>query len=313
MTDRVLHEDELAIDVALVRALVARALPNLSNRELRPLAASGSSNALFRLGTDLLVRLPRQPGGTATIDKEARWLPVVAPALPVAVPEVVAVCEPDLGYPERWSVTRWIDGDAPGVVRAGAPLGSRHALAQDLAAVIGRLRAVEVPDAALRDPALRWYRGQPLSELDADFHECVAQCRRIPGLDLDLDAALAVWEDALAFPAASVRPQWYHGDLLAENLIARDDRLVAVLDFGGLAVGDPTVDLVVAWEVLDDASRASFRTLLRVEEGEWSRARAWALFIATMTFPYYWRTMPGRCAHRLAMARSALREPRRQQ
>jgi len=93
-----LHEDEIEIDLPLVRALVDRALPDLAGRPLRPLDASGSSNALFRLGDDLLVRLPRQPGGSETIAKEARWLPYVAPALPVAVPRIVAVGEPDLGY-----------------------------------------------------------------------------------------------------------------------------------------------------------------------------------------------------------------------
>jgi aminoglycoside phosphotransferase (APT) family kinase protein len=105
-----LHGDEIEIDLPLVRALVDRALPDLAGHPLRRLETSGSSNVLYRLGDDLLVRLPRQPGGSETITKEARWLPYVAPALPVAVPTIVAVGEPDLGYPERWSVVRWLDG-----------------------------------------------------------------------------------------------------------------------------------------------------------------------------------------------------------
>ena len=97
-----------------------------------------------------------------------------------------------------------------------------------------------------------------------------------------------------------------HGDLLAENLLVRDGRLAAVLDFGGLAVGDPTVDLIVAWEVLDPASREVFRRAVGVDETSWLRGRAWALSLALITFPYYWSTMPDRCASRLAVARSVL-------
>ena len=115
-----LHHDELPIGLGLVRQLVDRAFPAYRALELRALASSGSSNALFRLGNDLLVRLPRQPGGSASIDKEARWLPMIGPLLPVAVPEVVAVGSPDLGYSEHWSVVRWLSGQvapapSPGV------------------------------------------------------------------------------------------------------------------------------------------------------------------------------------------------------
>jgi aminoglycoside phosphotransferase (APT) family kinase protein len=127
-------------------------------------------------------------------------------------------------------------------------------------------------------------------------------------LDLDLDAASRVWDEAMTFPGITqaASPRWFHGDLLAENLLVREGRLAAVLDFGGLAVGDPTVDLIVAWEVLDDPSREVFRDAIGVDEQSWLAGRAWALALALMTFPYYWRTMPDRCAGRLAIARSVL-------
>jgi aminoglycoside phosphotransferase (APT) family kinase protein len=300
-----LHEDELAVDGALVRSLLADQLPSYAALPLTPLAASGSSNALFRLGADLLVRLPRQPGGSATITKEARWLPVVGPRLPVAVPEVVALGEPGLGYPERWSVVRWIDGGTP----VGAAVGPEGAaLAADLAAVVTTLRELPVPDEAVSDPDLRWYRGEPLATFDQPTRDAVHQCRTLPGLDLDLDAALTVWDRAVQLPGSSAMtvPRWHHADLVAENLLVRDGRLAAVLDFGGLAVGDPTVDLIVAWDVLDAASREVFRAALGVDNETWLRGRAWALGLAVMTFPYYWQTMPARCANRLAVARAVL-------
>lgn len=301
--DGPLHDDEFEIDLPLVRALLARSAPKLAGRTLRTVSSQGSSNALFRLGDDLLVRLPRQPGGSDTIAKEARWLPRIADALPVAVPHVVAVGEPGLGYPERWSVVRWIEGRSPGVSQpAGAP-----ALASDLAATVRALRSMPVPAEALRDPELQAYRGAPLRSADTMFRGYLAECRGLP-LDLDLGACERVWTSATALPAAgaAVASQWLHGDLTAENLLLVDGHLAAVLDFGGLALGDPAVDLIVAWDVLDPAGRAVFRAELDVDEDTWMIGRAWALALAIMTFPYYWHTMPARCAARLAAAQAVL-------
>ena len=295
-----LHEDEIPIDVPLVRALVDDQLPALASLPLTVLAEQGSSNALLRLGDELLVRLPRQRGGSSTIDKEARWVRELAPRLPVAVPEVVAVGEPAAGYPERWSVVRWIEGRRPVVGSGGA------ALAHDLAAFVLALRECPVPAAALADPSLRWYRGEPLLAHDAAFRADVAACRGL-GSDLDLRLSEQVWEQALALPPAR-GPWWFHGDLCAENLLVRDGRLAAVLDFGGLALGDPAVDLCAGWEVLDGDGRAAFRAAVAADDAEWQRGRAWVLAIALMTLPYYGRTMPERCASRVAAAQAVLRE-----
>jgi aminoglycoside phosphotransferase (APT) family kinase protein len=303
-----LHDDELALDVRLVRSLVHSLSPSYDELPLRRLEASGSTNALFRLGDDLLVRLPRQPGGSTTIEKEERWLPYVAPALDVAVPEIVAVGDPGFGYSERWSVVRWLDGDLPTLPQPGdAP---RHELARDLAAVVRALGGVDVPRQALGDPALRWYRGRPLASMDDDVRRLLRDCREIDGLDLDLDACAAFWDEAMSLPGVhdAVGPRWYHGDLQAENLLVRDGRLTAVLDFGGLSIGDPTVDLVVAWELLDPEARSTFREAVGVDDETWLRGRAWAMPLALMAFPYYGATMPERCRSRLAMVHAVLAE-----
>ena len=301
-----LHDDELAIDEPLVRTLLAASFPSYARRPLRRLDASGSSNALFRLGDDLLVRLPRQPGGTSAIESEQRWLPHVAASLPVPVPEIVGVGEPDFGYPERWSVVRWLPGVVPTAPSRGeAP---RTSLARDLASVVTALRELPVPEAALADPRLRWYRGEPLAHMDESTRQAIADSRAIDGLDLDLDACAAVWETTLRLPGVrdSVPPRWHHADLVAENLLVHEGRLAGVLDFGGLAVGDPTVDLAVAWDVLDPDARDTFRDLVGADDATWRRGRSWALALGLMTFPYYWSTMPDRCAQRLAMTRAVL-------
>jgi len=302
-----LHADELPIDLGLVRRLVDRARPEHVRLELRRATSSGSSNVMFRLGRDLAVRLPRQPGGGASILKEATWLPLVARHLSVDVPRVVHLGEPDLDYPERWAITTWLPGTRPRPRRPGsgnAGTGSDR-LANDLARFLTELRGMEAPEAA--DETLRWYRGLSVAELDGDFREAVTECRAL-GVALDLDRAQRVWDEAVAASCAAEAPDgWYHGDLLAENLLLDDTGgLGAVLDFGGMAVGNQAVDLVVAWDVLDARGRRRLRHELDVDDATWAVARGWVLFLALITPPYYGATMPARCADRLAMARAAL-------
>jgi aminoglycoside phosphotransferase (APT) family kinase protein len=304
-----LHADELTVDPATVRALVDREVPEYAHLPLTRLAASGSTNSLYRLGEDLLVRLPRQPGGGAAIAKEARWSPLVTQGFPVPTPEIVAVGEPGFGYPEHWSVVRWLDGEHPAVVDPTEPAaGDRGPLAAGLADVLVALRTATIPPEAMADPALRWYRGEPLVSRDEPTRRHFAECRAIDGLGLDLDAAERFWDRAMRLPGIdrAAPPSWYHGDLLAENLLVADGRLTGVLDFGSLSIGDPTIDLHGAWEILDPAGRDVLRERAGIDEPTWLRGRAWALSIAVMTFPYYWRTMPQRCASRLAMARAVL-------
>ena len=283
-------------------------MPAHADAPVRRLASSGSTNALFRLGDELLVRLPRQPGGSETISKEAKWLPVLGPLLPVPVPQVVAVFAPDCGYPERWSVVRWIDGAHPVVVDPDTPVDPRREeLAKNLATFLYALRQVEIPTVAVNNADLQSYRGEPLATMDQATRENIERCRCLGDFDFDLDAAEQMWVDAMKLPGAAERttPRWYHSDLAAENLLVRDGALTAVLDFGGLSVGDPTVDLVVAWEVLDPTARELFRRQIGVDVASWLRGRAWALSLTLMIW-YYWTTMPQRRARCMAVGRNVL-------
>jgi aminoglycoside phosphotransferase (APT) family kinase protein len=215
---RILHDDEIPIDTGLVRALVDRAMPDYVDLPVRRLDSSGSTNALFRLGDNLLIRLPRQPEGSTTIMKEATWLPVLRPLLPVQIPDVVAVFEPDCGYQERWSVVRWIDGEHPEVVTPETPANLRRSdLAADLAEVVRALSIAEVPGSAVSDPGLHWYRGEPLATMDAETRQNIERCRALGDFPLDLDAAERVWDQAMRLPGITDRPapRWYHGDLAA--------------------------------------------------------------------------------------------------
>jgi aminoglycoside phosphotransferase (APT) family kinase protein len=143
--------------------------------------------------------------------------------------------------------------------------------------------------------------------MDRTTRENIERCRALEGFGFDLDAAEEVWAEAMELPGVADRavPGWYHGDLAAENLLTRDGTLSAVLDFGGLSIGDPTVDLVVAWEVLDPPAREVFRRQVGVDDATWLRGRAWALSITLMIW-YYWTTMPGRRARCMAVGRNVL-------
>ena len=143
--------------------------------------------------------------------------------------------------------------------------------------------------------------------MDRATRENIERCRSLQDFDFDLDAAERLWDEAMRLPGAAdrVSPRWYHGDLAAENLLLRNGKLAAVLDFGGLSVGDPTVDLVVAWEVLDPPARELFRRQLGVDDATWLRGRAWALSITLMIW-YYWTTMPQRRASRMTVGRNVL-------
>ena len=182
---RALHSDEIPIDVRLVRDLVRREMPAYADVPVRRLVSSGSTNALFRLGDELVVRLPRQPGGSASISREATWLPVLGPLLPVSVPEVLTVFEPDHVFPERWSVVRWINGVHPEVVDPGTSIDPRREeLATNLASVLHALREVEIPTGAVNDPHLQSYRGEPLATMDQATRENIEYCRYLARLRL---------------------------------------------------------------------------------------------------------------------------------
>jgi len=187
----------------------------------------------------------------------------------------------------------------------------RHDLARDLAAVVTALRRLPVPREAAEDPSLHWYRCDPLSGMGQEIARVLEELRDVPGVAIDVDACAALWDETMQLDAPPPTPTWMHADLLGENLLVREGRLAAVLDFGGLAVGDPTVDLVAAWELLDPEARSTFRASVGVDDATWDLARGWALALAVMAIPYYWESMPARCASRLAMLRQVLADAAR--
>ncbi|MFJ3662870.1 aminoglycoside phosphotransferase family protein [Streptomyces sp. NPDC090119] len=279
MSTRKMRDGEIDIDAPLVRRLVARRFPAWAGLPVTRLRSSGTENAMFRLGPDLVVRLPRHPGAVADVAHERDWLPRLGPGLPVAVPEPVGSGEPDGDFPWPWSVYRWLDGANPVAGGVAEP----EQLAKELGAFVAALRRTATVDAP------RSYRGGPLSGQDASAREALAQ---LAGR-VDTAGATARWERALAAPAYPGPPVWAHGDLSPGNvLVTAEGRLGAVIDFGCAGVGDPAVDLIAAWNLLPASARNVFRDAVGADDSEWARGRGWALSIALIQLPYYWHTNP---------------------
>ncbi|MDQ1038795.1 aminoglycoside phosphotransferase (APT) family kinase protein [Streptomyces sp. V3I8] len=277
-----MHPDELDIDAALVERLVAGQFPAWAGLPVKRVVSAGTDNAMYRLGDDMVVRLPRLPGGAGQVAKEQRWLPRLAPHLPLAVPEPLAEGAPGEGYPLPWGVFRWLDGD--NVHDAPFTDGTRLA---DAAVSLGRfVAALRAVDAVGGPPS---WRGGPLTDDDR-----VRAAIRDLGADGRADAAgaTAAWEDALRVPRWDGAPVWLHGDLLPGNLLARQGRLSAVIDFGGLGTGDPAADVLAAWAVLTPGTRRLFRDAAGADDATWARGRGWALYFGLTAEHHYRVTNP---------------------
>ena len=258
----------ITVDPEQVRRLVADQFPRWADRAVRPVRDGGWDNRTFHLGDDMLVRLPSAAEYALAVEKEHRWLPVLAPRLPLPVPVPLGRGEPGAGYPFPWSIYRWLDGETASVGRIAGPV--RFAL--DLAGFLAALRSVDTADGP-RPGLHNWYRGGTLRTFDG-----LAQ-RALTTLDGHVDTGLAreIWKSALDAPWDGER-RWFHGDVARGNLLLRDGRLASVIDFGTCGVGDPACDLAVAWTLLTADGRRAFRQRLAVDEATWARGRGWALW-----------------------------------
>lgn len=284
MSSGKMHADEVDINAALVRRLLASQFPQWARLPLAPVRSAGTDNAIYRLGDDLAVRLPRIDWATEQIDLECQWLPKLAPHLPLALPVPLAHGAPDAGYPWPWGVYRWLEGAAATLERLADP---RQA-ARDLARFILALREIDPTGGPCPDPG---GRGSPLATRDAETRDAIASLRGIL-TDDECDAAVAVWETALQAPVWDGPPVWIHGDLHSGNLLAHQGRLSAVIDWGALGIGDPACDHQAAWNFFTPAARDAFREELQDDAAAWARGRGWALSVALIALPYYLHTSP---------------------
>jgi aminoglycoside phosphotransferase (APT) family kinase protein len=274
-----MHADEVDTDATLVRRLLAAQFPQWAELPIHALPAGGTDNAIYRLGADLSVRLPRRRGaGTGWLDQEFKWLPRLAPALPFSIPTPVARGVAGEGFSNEWAVYDWLDGEEAASAHLDLPRA-----AVDLAKLLASLQRFD-PEGG---PAPGG-RGGPLLPRDSATRAGIAAL----GDKIDAAAVTAAWETALAAPSWDGPPVWIHGDLAARNLLVQDGRITGVIDWASACVGDPACDVKVAWAVLDAETRPLFRDRLGIDDATWRRGRGWALSQAMIALPYYLHTYP---------------------
>jgi len=277
-----MHDGEADIDAELVRRLLAAQFPRMAGLPVTPFRSTGTVNTIYRLGDHLYARLPRVAQWARDLETESHWLPRLAPGLSLRVPEPVVIGRPGDGYPWSWAIYRWIDGQP----YADELIPDERQAARELARFVTGLRRADTAGAPRAGR-------RPLRQLDADTRAAIEAA----GDDIDRDAVLAAWEQALETPAWDGQtPAWIHADLLRPNLLVDGGKLRAVIDWGAAGAGDPAADLIAAWAVFGPDGREAYRDALDHGDGAWDRARGVALHQAVMLIPYYRETNPGMAA-----------------
>jgi aminoglycoside phosphotransferase (APT) family kinase protein len=276
-----LHEDQTDTSVALVQRLLADQHPQWAELAVTRVDEFGTDHHLYRLGEDLVARLPIIDWAADQAHSDAAWLPRLAPHLPATLPVPLALGEPGHGYPFPWTVAPWLPGATPNGTNVDL-----DTLAHDLAGFVRALHAVRPADGP---PKTGTSRGTPLARNDDHVRRSL---ETTVGLRDIAERVLAVWEDAVSAPAYGGPPVWLHGDLMSGNLLVRDGRLSAVIDWGALGVGDPAPDLCPAWWLFDGPSRETWRRAVGYDDETWRRARGWIVAPAVAGVDYYAETFP---------------------
>jgi len=274
-----MHDDEIEIPVSLVRRLLAGQFPQWAHLPLRRVHSTGTVHAMYRLGDDMAVRLPMIPRHHS-LESELRWLPWLAPRLPLAIPEPLAEGRPDHGYRWRWAIFRWLEGETWARDRVDDPC----AAAEQLAEFLHALQRLDPTDGPRAEPG---GAGASISFKDEAVRHAIASTHGM----LDTTALTAAWETALDAPEWDDAPRWVHGDMLAGNVLTAGGRLRAVIDWGAAAVGDPARDLMAAWSLFAGESRTTFRDAMAADDATWARARGWAV-TRVINVWYYAHTNP---------------------
>ncbi len=260
----------ITIDAALVRNLIDTQFPQWAHLPIEPVATGGWDNRTFHLGDRMTVRLPSAAAYLQQVEKEQRWLPILAPRLPLPIPTPLAKGQPAAGYPWPWSVYEWIEGEQATKERI-ADLTEFATTLADFLVVLQGIDATGGPAPGTHN----FQRGGPLDFYDRETREAIEKL----GDTIDGAAATGVWETALAATWTG-DPVWFHGDVAFGNLLVRKGRLSAVIDFGTSGVGDPSCDLAIAWTLFQGESREAFRAALPLDAGTWARGRGWTIWKA---------------------------------
>ncbi len=261
---------QINIDTNLIHRLVASQFPQWKDLPIQPVEKSGWDNRTFHLGKDMLIRMPSAEEYAFQVEKEQYWLPKLAPLLPLKIPNPLKMGKPGEGYPWKWSIYRWIEGESA----SKGKINNTNEFAATLAGFLLALHAIDSTNGPKPGPH-NFYRGGDLSTYDAETRQAIDALKG----KIDVGLSTEIWERAIS-TRWQHDPVWIHGDVSVGNLLVKQGRLSAVIDFGQLGVGDPACDLAIAWTFFKGENREVFRKKLQLDANTWARGRAWTLWKA---------------------------------
>lgn len=268
-----INMNTIHIDVPLVHKLISSQFPQWSHLPIMAVEHGGWDNRTFHLGEHMSVRLPSAAQYADKVKKEHYWLPKLASHLPLQIPIPLAMGNPTKEYPFHWSIYQWIDGETASYEN----IVDLNQFAADLAHFLIALQQIPATRGPIAGPH-NFYRGGSLKIYDAEVQQSIIKLQD----KIDIESVTHIWSDALE-SAWNKPPVWIHGDIAPTNLLVKNGKLIAVIDFGGLGIGDPACDYAIAWTFFDTESRMVFRNALAADDETWNRARGWALWKALIT------------------------------
>jgi aminoglycoside phosphotransferase (APT) family kinase protein len=265
----------IKIDVDLVSKLINSQFPKWSNLEIKPVKKGGNDNKTFHLGNSMSVRLPSDEVYVPQVEKEQKWLPILAERLSTPISEPLAKGEPSEDYPHPWSVNKWLDGET----LTFENIDNSNQFANDLGEFLVELQSIDASGGPLAGEH-NFYRGGDIAVYDDEFRDAINNVNTF-----NKHLLKEIWELALT-SKWSGEPVWIHGDIAPGNILIKNGKLCAVIDFGILGVGDPSCDAAMAWTFFDDSSRKTFKNALDFDAETWNRARGWALWKTLISYNY---------------------------
>lgn len=273
-----MHEKELSLTTEEAAALVYRQFPEYESMPIQSLGSVGTMNTIFRIGDSLCARFPRLEVYSQDLERDWIILAKLSGTLPLQIPEPIALGEPETGYPCRWAIYRWIEGETCSTATIADELEAAAALAGFVQALHAAEPSPGIPPA-----------GRPrLAALDDEIIQATRESADL----INAERVLQAWERARTAPEWDGKPVWIHSDLLPTNILTRQRRISAVIDFGGAGQGDPAFDLIPAWSVFSQQGREKYKEALNPTGGDWERARGYALHQALLILPYYRTSYP---------------------
>lgn len=264
------------ITLSIVKKLILEQFPEWSNLPIEPVKQGGVDNRTFRLGKEMLIRLPSAEGYAAQVQKEQEWLPKLALHLSIAITKPLAQGKPSKDYPFNWSIYKWIDGESANIISLDD--SQLQHIALQLAQFLNELHVINITDSYFPGTHNFW-RGSHPSVYDAQVRSVVKILHDV----VDIEKILTIWKKAMESKWEKT-PVWVHGDFASGNILIKDGNLAAVIDFGCMGVGDPACDLTIVWTFLTSESRNVFKSnLIGLDPHTWDRAKGWALWKALIT------------------------------